>query len=148
VLLLIAVAVYLGTVNVILSVLFVALYLAMCGFQTYCCAYQECPYIDGFCPAIAGIVPASWLARWFYGRREVVKSKMAFEVQAVLAIGCWLGLILLPLWWIAQRSIPLAIGYVLFHAIYYILFGLTVCPACAIRGTCPGGKLQGLVRRE
>lgn len=146
VLLLIAVTVYLATVNVILSVLFIALYLGMCGFQAYCCAYQECPYIEGFCPAVAGIVPSSWLARWFYGQREVIKSKRTFEVQAILAISCWLGLILLPLWWIYQRSLPWVVGYLSFHAIYYILFGLTICPACAIRKTCPGGKLQALVR--
>ena len=145
VLLLISVAVYLGTVRFILAVVFVALYVGMCYFQAYCCAYQECPYVDGFCPAIVGIVPAGRLARWLYGRRRVVKSKAAFETQAALAFGCWMGLVFFPLWWIAKRSVPLAVGYVVLHAVYYVIFGLTICPACAIRGTCPGGKLQSIV---
>jgi hypothetical protein len=102
--------------------------------------------VDGFCPAVVGIVPATWLAKRLYGRRKIVKSKQTFTIKAALGTGCWLGLALLPVWWLAKLGLPLAIGYVGLHVVYAVIFGLTVCPVCAIRETCPGGKLQSIVR--
>jgi hypothetical protein len=138
---------YLWTFSPLLSMVFLLLYLAMCYFQAYCCAYQGCPYVGGFCPAILGIMPASLLAKLVYGEK-VVTSKKWFGIQAALASVCWLGLIAFPLFWVAKLGAPFALGYVFCHAVYYVIFGLTICPVCAIRGTCPGGKLQSLVLKH
>ncbi len=143
-----SVLVYLSRFSILLSIAFLGLYLAMCYFQTYCCAYQECPYVGGFCPAIAGIMPASILAKVIYGRKKIVKSKRSFEIHATLATLALLGLIIFPLFWIARLGTTFAVAYVACHVVYYLVFGLTVCPVCAIRRTCPGGKFQSLVRRS
>jgi hypothetical protein len=146
-LLLLAVLVYLGTLSLILALLFLACYAVMSFFQAYCCAYQRCPYVGGFCPAILGIMPASFLARYLYGNREIVRSKVRFEAYAIVAILGWLGLVFLPLYWIARLGVGFAIAYVVCHAVYALIFSLTVCPVCAIRATCPGGRVHKLVQR-
>ncbi|MGD2105904.1 MAG: hypothetical protein PVJ55_12410, partial [Anaerolineae bacterium] len=61
-LLMTVVGVYLGAINPLLPGAFVLFYLSTSFFQAYCCAYQECPYVGGFCPAVIGIMPASLLA--------------------------------------------------------------------------------------
>lgn len=143
------VAIYLWRFSPWLTAAVLFCYLWACFFQAYCCAVQDCPYVGRFCPGIAGIVPASWIAKWQYGGREVVKSETRFTVHAVLAILGWVGWTVLPLRWIAQLSLGLAVGYVVWQFVYVAVFGLTVCPACAIRETCPGGVVQRqCARRE
>ncbi len=146
--LIISVFVYLWTFSFILSMVFVSFYFAMCYFQTYCCQYQECPYVGGFCPAIVGIMPASILTKLIYSNKKIVKSKKRFEIHATLATVAWLGLALFPLFWITKLGISFAAGYVAYHVVYYFIFGLTICPVCATRQTCPGGKLQSMVLKK
>jgi hypothetical protein len=146
-LILLGVFVYLWTFSFLLALAFLACYVWMSTFQAYCCAYQKCPYVGGFCPAVLGIMPASLIAKVLYGSREIKASKARFETIAAVAVLGWLGLVFLPVYWIAQVHIGLAIGYVVLHAVYAVIFGLTVCPVCAIRETCPGGKFHVLVRR-
>ena len=146
-LLLLAVLIYLGTFSILLSLAFLACYLVMSTFQAYCCAYQDCPYVGGFCPAVLGIMPASLIAKVLYGNREIVRTKARFETYATLAILGWLGLAFLPVYWLAKLGVGFAIAYVACHAVYAFVFSLTVCPVCAIRDTCPGGKVHKLVRR-
>lgn len=117
-------------------------YLAACFFQAYCCACQDCPYIGRFCPAIAGIVPASWIAKWIYGGRQVEKSEPRFSIQAVLAILGWVVWAILPLWWIVRLGVAVTAVYVAWQVVYVVAFFLTVCPACALRDICPGGGVQ------
>ncbi|MFP4446780.1 MAG: hypothetical protein ACLFPD_11110 [Desulfosudaceae bacterium] len=140
-----AVLIFLWSYSFLPALALLFFYLAMCWFQAYCCVYQDCPYVGGFCPAIVGILPASFLARFLYRRRPVVKSPEKFNRRAMLATLCWLGIIGLPLYWLYLNSVVLAAGYVIFHAVYFVVFALTICPVCAIRNTCPGGMLQRLV---
>ena len=146
--LLVLVFAYLWTFSFILSLVFASFYFAMCYFQAYCCAYQDCPYVGGFCPAIAGIVPASALAKLAYGRKQITRSKRAFEVHAAIAFAAWIGLIAWPLFWLSRLGVWATVGYVVCHALYYTVFGLTICPVCAVRDTCPGGRLQKIVLRR
>jgi len=145
--LLISVFVYLWTFSFILSLVFALFYLMMSYFQAYCCVYQDCPYVGEFCPAVIGILPANLFAKLIYGRQGIVKSKKAFDIHATLAIVGWLGLIVLPLFWVVRLGVTFAVGYVVSHAVYAMVFGLTICPVCAIRDTCPGGKFQSLVSK-
>ena len=146
-LLLLAVFVYLATYSLLLALAFLACYLVMSFFQAYCCAYQRCSYIGGFCPAILGIMPASLIAKVLYGNREIVRTKARFETHAAVAIVGWMGLVFLPVYWIARLGAGFALAYVACHAVYALVFSLTVCPVCAIRETCPGGKVHRLVQR-
>ena len=146
-LLMLAVLVYLGTYSILLSLAFLTCYLVMSTFQAYCCAYQECPYVGGFCPAVLGIMPASLIAKVLYANREIVRTKARFETYATVAVVGWLGLAFLPIYWLAKLGIGFAIAYVAVHAFYALVFGLTVCPVCAIRDTCPGGKFHKLFQK-
>lgn len=127
------------------GMVYLGLYLGMCYFQAYCCACQECPYIGEFCPAIAGIYPGNMLAKIKYANDGIVKSERALRTNATLASACWVGIMVLPIRRLAKRSTVLAVGYALVHAAYYLFHGLTVCPVCAVRDTCPGGMLQARV---
>ena len=145
--LLISVFIYLWTFSFILPIVFLLFYLAMCCFQAYCCAYQDCPYVGEFCPAVIGIFPANLITGSLYSGKEIVKSKKTFDLHATLAIVGWLGLVGFPLNWIAKLDPSLAVGYVISHMVYAVVFGLTICPVCAIRDTCPGGKFHKFVSR-
>ena len=143
-LLLVAIFVYLWTYNFLLSFVFASFFVGMSYFQAYCCVYQECPYVGGFCPAVIGIMPASLMAK-IIRRKEVARSRKRFEINATLGVVCWLGLIVFPLFWIAKLGAGFAVGYVLSHVVYTGIFGITICPACAIRDICPGGRLSGRI---
>jgi hypothetical protein len=143
--LLVSIFVYLWTFGFFLALVFGLFYLAMSFFQAYCCAHQDCPYVGGFCPAVIGIMPASLMAKLIYGDREIEKSEKRFALHATLGVLSWLGLIAFPLYWIAKLGIGFAVGYVACHVVYTVIFGLTICPACALRDICPGGKVQNLV---
>ena len=144
----VAVFIYLWTFSFVWSLVFLVFYLVMCYFQAYCCVYQDCPYVGGFCPAVAGIMPASLIAKFIYGRRKIVKSKRVFEINVALALVGLFGMVLFPLPWLAKLNLWFVAGYVVLHVVYYVTFGLTVCPACAIRNTGPGGKFHTMFRRE
>jgi hypothetical protein len=144
-LILIAVFIYLWTYSFVLSLIFALFYLLMCYFQAYCCVHQDCPYVGQFCPAVMGIVPGNIMAKHIYTNKKLVKSRKKFELHATLAIIAWLGAMVFPLFWIAKLGITYSVGYVACHVVYYVVFGLTICPVCAIRNTCPGGKLQASV---
>jgi hypothetical protein len=144
----ISVFVYLWTFSFLLSVVFLLLYLGACLFQAYCCTYQDCPYVGGFCPAVAGIMPASIFTKLIYGRRKIKKSKRRFDIHAIIATACGLGLIVFPLPWISKCGFLFGVGYIAFVVAYLLIFFLTICPACAIRHTCPGGKLQSIALKK
>ena len=145
--LLLLVLVYLWTFGVLLALVYLLLYLAMYYFQAYCCAHQNCPYVGGFCPAIIGILPASLMAKLFYSGRGIETSPRKFAVYATVAMLAWIGLAVFPLFWIAKLGLVFAVGYALAHVVYTVIFGLTICPACALRNICPGGKFHQLVLR-
>jgi hypothetical protein len=145
---LILVAIYLWRFSPWLTAAVAFCYMWACFFQAYCCACQDCPYVGRFCPAIAGIVPASWIAKWIYGGRKVERSEARFAIQAMLAILGWVGWTFLPLWWIARLSVGLAVAYVVWQVVYVAVFFLTVCPACAPRDICPGGGVQRACLRQ
>jgi hypothetical protein len=141
-----AVIVTLATFSVLLSIIVVLLYLSMSIFQAYCCAYQGCPYVGGFCPGVMGILPASLLAQLLYGGGEIVRSRERFQRHAILTCVSWLGVILFPLTWLVRLGAGFAAVYVLSHLAYTLAFWLTICPACAIRDICPGGRLHRELR--
>jgi hypothetical protein len=147
-LILILVLVYLWAYSFVLSLIFLLLFVAVCYFQAYCCAYEACPYIGHFCPAIVGIMPASYLAKTIYPKEKIVRSKARYSMNMTLAIIAWLALVLFPLYWICRAHVLLAAAYVACHLVYSLVFFITICPVCAIRNTCPGGKFQHTLCRR
>ncbi len=145
-LMLVLVFVYLWTINIVLSFGLLGLFLSMSYFQSYCCAYQDCPYVGGFCPAVIGILPGNWMAKLLFGNRPFVKSEKRFHIHVNMGISSWVALGLFPVYWLWQAHWGYAAGYLAAHVVYSIIFGLTICPVCAIRGTCPGGQFHVWVR--
>ncbi|MBN1574781.1 MAG: hypothetical protein JW984_16415 [Deltaproteobacteria bacterium] len=141
----ILVFIYLWSINFILSLIFLSLYLIMCFFMAYCCVYQDCPYVGGFCPGAAGLMPASILAKLICGNRKIVKSKWMFDINASTAFLAFLGMPFFPLYWLAKLGIVYAIGYFLIHLVYYLVFLLKICEVCAIKHICPGGRFRDKV---
>ena len=73
--------VFLFLINPFYGIIFISLWLGANIFQSYCCEYQDCPYTDGFCPAAAGIIPASRIANLPI-IKNMKKSKTRFELFA------------------------------------------------------------------
>lgn len=144
----ILVLVYLWTINTWLSFGLLAFYLAACYYQSYCCAYQGCPYIGGFCPAVVGIYPANIIAKFLYEHKTVTRLKVRFGVYAILAISEWLGIAILPLYWLWQLGPLFAIGYFASHVIYYLLFWINDLLQLCRQGNLPWGKFQSVVLKR
>jgi hypothetical protein len=142
-----SVFVYMWTVNPIISLLMLVGYFLTNYGQAYCCAYQECPYVGQFCPALFGIFPANLIARRMV-KKGVTRSKKRFEVSAAVAFGSFLiGVVLLPLYWLYLLNIWYAVLYFAFHLVSVLIFFFTICPTCSIRDTCPGGKVHQIGKR-
>lgn len=137
----------LWTYNYIFTIIYVSFFILTNFFQSYCCTYQECSYVGGFCPAVAGIVPASFIAKILV-KLKVKRSKIAFEIFAILGSLMLLSLILFPLYWLFIYHIVAFVGYLLIIILYAFAFLITICPACAIRDTCPGGQTSNKLLKK
>ena len=122
-------------------IIYCGMLIAVLFIQAYCCAYQECPYIGRFCPGIGGFLMISaHLARLF---RHARKSEKLFNALATIGFSLFTAIIVLPVYHIFRLGILFFIGYILFLAVYVPVFLLRICPVCAIRDTCPAGKVSG-----
>lgn len=142
--LIISAAVYLWSINCIISIIFILFYILVNVFQSYCCAYQDCPYIGGFCPALFGMYPANFIAKIFFAGK-IKKSKLLFDLFAFLGTLCGIGLFFFPVFWIAKVNILVAVLYPLLMIVYLIVLFLTMCTVCSVKNTCPGGKTSGIL---
>ena len=61
---------FLFIINPLYGIIYLSFWFGVNVFQSYCCEYQDCPYTDDFCPAVAGIIPASRIANL-----SIIKSK-------------------------------------------------------------------------
>jgi hypothetical protein len=107
--LLVATFIYLWTIHVGLAPILFSFYVLACVFQAYCCAYQDCPYIGGWCPGVAGIIPASRIARMLYGK-SIKKTPMRFALFGTIAFCSLVGSGVFPFYWLAQRATWLAVA--------------------------------------
>ncbi|MBD3407534.1 MAG: hypothetical protein GF411_15565 [Candidatus Lokiarchaeota archaeon] len=132
---------YLWIINPLLSLIMIGFYLATNYFQAYCCYYQRCPYIGAFCPAISGIYLGNILANRLK-KKNAEMSEKKFKLHKNLGVLSYFATLLFPIYWIYLLGLEFALLYFVFQVAHYAIFGLTVCPSCAIRDTCPGGGLQ------
>ncbi len=132
--------VHLWGVNKLVFTIYCSFFVLAIIFQSYCCAYQSCPYIGKFCPGIGGfIIPASVVALLL---KKVKKVKALFDLFASLGFICLLAIILLPVYFIYKLGVNLLVFYAIIVIAYSILFLILICPVCAIRDTCPAGKVS------
>ena len=130
----------------IFTIIYIGLFILTNFFQSYCCHYQSCPYVGGFCPAVAGIIPSSFIAK-IWEKLNIKKSKIWFEIFATCGSLTLFSLIVFPLYWLFLYHIVAFVGFLLMVIIYAATFLLTICPVCAVRKSCPGGKASTKLRR-
>ena len=133
---------FLFFINPTIGLIYISFWLGANIFQSY----QNCPYTDGFCPAVAGIIPASRIANLPI-IKNMKKTKTRFELFATFGSICLIGLVVFPLFFLIEQEIIYPVIYIALILIYAFLFLWNVCPVCAIRGTCPGGKFSTSLRR-
>jgi hypothetical protein len=98
-----------------------------------------------FCPGIGGfVVPASLISLLL---KKGKKSKILFDVFAFLAFLCFLGITVIPIYFLYELGIGFLILYLIIVAVYILSFLLLICPYCAIRDTCPAGRISSTVYR-
>lgn len=142
----VVIIVHLWEVGKLIFIIYCSFFVLAILFQSYCCAYQSCPYIGKFCPGLGGfIVPASIVALLL---RKVKKVKTLFDLFASLAFICLLAIILLPVYFIYKLGVNLLIFYSTIVIAYSILFLVLICPVCAIRDTCPAGKVSSNINKS
>ena len=129
-----------------LALIYMGFFILVNFFQSYYCLNIECPYIGGFCPAVAGIMPSAWLAR-LWQKLKIKKNRKLAEVSAVFGSMMLLGLIVFPLYWLFQYHLIAFFGFLLGIIVYAFAFLLTICPACASCENCPGGQASLKLRR-
>ena len=123
--------------------IYLALFILTNVFQSYCCAFQKCPYIHGFCPGIGGfIIPSSRIARLFENKAT---SKSLFQLSAVIASVLALGIIILPLFFLKDLGILFILLYCLIFIAYGELFLNMICPDCITKKICPAGLLSSRI---
>ena len=138
--------VYLWQVNKLVFAVYCSFFILGIIFQSYCCAYQSCPYIGKFCPGLGGfIIPASVVALLL---KKVKKVKALFDLFASLGFICLLAIILLPVYFIYKLGVNLLVFYSIIVIAYNVLFLLLICPVCAIRDTCPAGKASSNIYKS
>jgi len=138
-----AIAIYLWLTSLIPFIIYCSLFLMVIILQSYCCAYQDCPYIGNFCPGIGGVIIISSIIALLL--QKIKKSKILFELFATLGFTCLIGITIFPLFFIYKLGIVVLISYLVIAIFYFIAFFALICPVCAIRDTCPGGKVSGRI---
>jgi len=137
------IAIYLWQVGVIPFIIYCTLFLSVTLIQSYCCAYQDCPYVGKFCPGIGGVtVVSSIIARLL---KNAKKSRKIFNAFASIGFSCLIAIAIFPVFFIYKLGLIALIGYLIIAIFYFIAFFVFICPFCAIRDTCPGGKIAGKI---
>jgi hypothetical protein len=134
-----------------LALIYIGFFILINFFQSYYCLNIDCPYIGWFCPAVVGIIPSAWLAR-IWQKIGIKKNKKLAEISATLGSLMLLGLIVFPLYWLFKYNLIAFFGFLIGVIVYAFAFLLSICPVCASKESCPGGKTstklkQGLKKK-
>jgi|AntAceMinimDraft_17_1070374.scaffolds.fasta_scaffold10473_3 hypothetical protein len=139
----ILIVLYLWQTGLIPFIIYCCLFLLVIMLQSYCCAYQDCPYIGKFCPGIGGITILSSVIALLW--KNTKRSEKMFNLFASIGFSCLIGIVVFPLFFIYKLGIFVLISYLVIAIFYCITFFALICPFCAIRDTCPGGKIAGQI---
>jgi hypothetical protein len=143
-------AAYLWRVSPAFFIVYLMLFAVVAFAQSYVCVYLQCPYVGRFAPCVGGFcLPSSQIARWF---KDVKPSERIYNVMLTLAFVAFLGIILLPIYFLYLRGVVFLLAYLGIVLLYAIGFLGWICPVCGTRHVCPGGqtstKLIEAVRRK
>jgi len=142
----IAIAVFLYQAHFVFFVIYCVFSMVVAVSQSYGCVYWQCPYIGRFAPCAGGFcLPSSQIARWFKNAR---KSERAYNIVVVLAFIAFGGIIVLPVYFLYQQSVPSLLIYLGVVLVYAASFLWLICPLCATRYVCPGGQTSTKLRKS
>lgn len=140
----VAIAALLLRVSPTSFVVYCGLFVIVALSQSYVCAYLQCPYVGKFAPCVGGFcLPSSQIARWL---KNTKRTKRNYNIFVSLAFVAFLGIIVLPIYFLHQQSLLhllIYLGIVLFYAASFLGF---ICPACGTRHVCPGGQTSTKLR--
>jgi hypothetical protein len=139
-----ALAFLLATIHIALVVAYGMAFILVAVFQAYCCVHQDCPYIGRFCPGAGGFcVPASRIAKLW---RNVERSDKRFNLFGSIAFLNLLVIVFLPVYFLYQWNPSALLAYFAIVVAYTFGMLLLICPVCAIRDICPGGRTSDRLR--
>ncbi|MBN1416402.1 MAG: hypothetical protein JW973_14965 [Bacteroidales bacterium] len=122
--------------SVLISLLWIFLYIIVNFFQAGCCV--GCPYRGRYCPAFCGVYLGNLLSCVLYKNREF--DAEFFERNAAGGEITLILFLIFPLYWIFLAQwyyIPIYIGLIIAHI---VLFMPSQCSRCSHNKNCPGGK--------
>ena len=91
----IAIAVYLWTVNIVVFIVYCAFFVLVAILQGYVCVCWQCPYVGKFAPCAGGFcLPSSQIARLF---KNAKRSERTYNIVVTLAFLNFLGIIILSI---------------------------------------------------
>lgn len=140
----VATAVMLWQVSIFALIAYCALFAMVAICQSYVCVHFECPYIGKFAPCVGGFcLPSSQIARLL---RRAKRSERAYGVAVSLAVLALLGIVVLPMPFLHQRSVGHLLAYTGIVVAYATSFLWLICPVCGTRHVCPGGQASARLR--
>lgn len=140
----VVIAAFLWQVSRVSFVVYCALFAVVAIAQSYVCVYWQCPYVGNFAPCVGGFcLPSSQIARLFKG---VKRSEKAYNIVVNLAFGAFLGIIILPIYFLYQQNIIYMLIYIGIVLVYAASFLWAICPVCGTRYICPGGQASTRLR--
>jgi hypothetical protein len=146
----IAIAVFLWNVDTTYFLIYCGLFVLVAITQSYVCAYFQCPYVGKFAPCVGGFcLPSGQIARLF---KNAKRSESLYKIFVSLSFAAFLGIILLPMYFLYAQSVAYFLTYKVIVLLYAGSFLGFICPVCGTRHVCPGGqtstKLMGMVREK
>jgi hypothetical protein len=140
----VAIAAFLWQVSIAFFVIYLALFVVVAISQSYVCVYWRCPYVGKFAPCAGGFcLPSSQMARLF---KNVERSETTYNIVVTLAFVGFLGIIVLPIYFLYQQGAVYLLAYLGIVLIYAASFLWLICPVCATRHVCPGGQTSTKLR--
>lgn len=140
----VAIAVLLWQVNIVAFAVYCALFPIVALGQSYACVYWECPYVGRFAPCVGGFcLPSSQIARLL---KNVRRSERTYNVAVTVAFLALLGIAVLPVPFLYGQGLVYLLAYLGIVVVYAVAFLWWICPVCATRQVCPGGKAATKLR--
>jgi hypothetical protein len=140
----VVIAAFLWKVGVVIFAVYGALFVFVAVAQSYVCVCWQCPYVGRFAPCVGGFcLPSSQIARLL---KNVKRSERTYNIVVTLAFMGFLGIIVLPLYFLYQQSVIYLLIYLGIVVVYAASFLGLICPACGTRHVCPGGQTSTRLR--
>lgn len=140
----IAIATLLWRVSRLSFVIYLTLLVTVAISQSYVCVYWQCPYVGKFAPCVGGFcLPSSQIARLF---KTAKRSERTYNIVVTLAFLGFIGIIILPIYFLYQQSSAYLLAYLGIVSIYAASFLWLICPVCGTRQICPGGQISTKLR--